>query len=77
MATERFKGRLSATPTLFSTTVERFRQLCRVHSRLRLCNFKEIVCWFNQLKAFTFSGAAQDLWPCVCNVRPCGSRKEC
>ena len=54
MATERLKERLSAVPTLFPTTVERLRQLCRVCSRFRLCNFQEIVCWLNQLRTFTF-----------------------
>jgi hypothetical protein len=77
MATGRFIERLSATQTPFPTSVERFRQLCRVHGRRRLWNFKEIVCWLNQLKAFMFGAPAQDLWTCVCNVRPCGSRKKC
>jgi hypothetical protein len=38
MATGGLEGKLSTAPTLFPTTVERFRQLCRVHSQLRLFN---------------------------------------
>ena len=77
MVTERFKERLSATPTLFPTIVERLRHLRRVRRSVPSLQFPGDRLLVQSVKSFHVCGAVQDLWPYVCNGHPCGSRKKC
>ena len=77
MATERFKERLSATPTLFPTIVERLRQLRRVRRSVPSLQFPgnrlsvQSVKNFYVLERRSGPVATRLQWP------PMRSRKKC